>query len=1126
MSESWKVLGIEPTSDKRAIRAAYSALAKKCHPEEDPQGFQLLHKAYQDAMAYAAIGCGRAESAQKEEPLVMKRGVRETEDAGEEKPPGVGETEDADREKPQESQPDSGDASREEQAPSLLDRLAQADEEELSASMRSGALMQFSAILHDPKKFRKADAWKTFFLSEDFLREQYRESFADGMLHILEGFSTEDHYSMTQMPSGFLLELAIAYGLVLDSRQSEERAAGFYAREVAASIWNMQQTQYSLPVGQLGKPENEVRRRSFADYIRLRDYHRRGLLTRQKEGEWKEFVHGGVVNFLYELKGKGRHEIYPGSRSTCLLDLCAFWIRETEDVPECVLEFIYKDYGLRDSERSSTRRLYEPLKQAILARYPNIEEALYGEDGRAKLVSDWYRDMMQIISDNERYHEEIEGTKERVQELFAGKEWEKIRYLPELFQKVELGIFGRSAIPVSLAKRLMEYFSDEAGVQKQAWEKESGEVMTEEMIHSLYYSRCIRDMHGSVPEAMPYFEEDFWHYFLLRGFGCRSARIDGRRKFRRSYMAGMNASLPAYIEYLYQPSTRWQKLFKKNSLGSGKSMPEFCRVFTDEDGECVPGVEFALPDGKQFGARFYVHYVRYFLDGTELFGPAYDFAEYEALAKSISRAEELLFLLAVTGIPVEDCERAQELIEGLLVQLPLAPVSIPIIARLLAAGAEDEAVGEEEGNRLLGVFYVEDEELCLRAVVRESGFSISRQAEFGWEELHSVAFDRMGGEAAPLPEEKRRAAQEFLRGMKRPAPRLRAALSLEGLTDVEKAERILEALKQDSLYRGYGGSLSECYCVLRFGEDDTQVKKDHVFYASMKPFDFSLALRALEWPSSYEHREEELHRKVKEKHWVVGHFGWGDQSGPEGEELPRIVALGESGTYYYYDVIRLMREENLAALLARMFHFSKVVAVESYEGELSISRFNGELEYCYGREAFLQSAYAEENTAADLFTVFTKAELMREFVVYMDGLLGEIVDLPEDVYFEFSREGCAYAMRFFGQDGGQQAPSCGEPVGGEVVDGEAAENLGQEKKPLVWKIWQQGVDGAEMSRDFKDAAYWYMECGRLGQKLARCKTITAGFDLGGGQELAVRLAHGEEEELEWHRSNLLGQGWE
>lgn len=1283
MSKIWETLGIAPTSDKRAIRTAYSTLAKQCHPEEDPQGFKLLHEAYQEAMAYT----GKAEKTANMENTAdfseEKNFLKEKNFFKEKKEEINGEDRIVAKKEIQEK----------EQSPSLLDRLARAKEEEIAESMRSGALMKFSAILNDPKKFRKAEAWKAFFLSEDFLKEQYKESFADGMMRILEGFHTEDNYNCVQMPSGFLMELAIAYALVLNSRQSEERAANFYAREVAASIWNMQKTQYSLPFVALNKPENQVRLRSFADYIRLRDYHRRGLLTAKNQEDWKGLLHGGVINYLYEPKGKGRHEIYPGSRSVCLLDLCVFWIRY-EDVPACVLEYIYKDYGLRGAEHTSTRKLYEPLKQAILSRYPNIEEALYGEDGKAKMISEWYRQMSHIISDNERFYEESEEIRERVKELFAREEWEKIRYLPELFKKIELQMFGRSVMPVSLAKYLMEYFSDEVGLQNQVWEREIAEVMTEEMIHSLYYSRMLRDMHGDVPRVMPYFaggglkevyraeecpdeedaifctdfyagypevlcNQDFWHYFLMRGFGCRSVRITGREKYRRKYMVGMSASLPAYIEYLYQPSTRWQKLFAtgcggkvdnslENSSGAERiPMPEFCHLFVDEEENSVPGAEFMLPDGKNFQIRFYLHYARYFLDGEEIFYPVYNFDEYEKFAKSISDTEQI-FLLAITRISVNDYGRAQGIIEDLLRTLSLAPVSIPVIAKLLMAGEEEESVrgktsvgshsvyaslhnlemaaesaryrenkqekktvnflrepkgeGEkkrEKENLLCSVFYLEDEELCFRAVVREHGFSIFRQMDFGWEEIYTDAFEQTEGADTLSTEEKRRAAQEFLQGLTPPAPRLRVAFYLKGLTNEKKAEKILEALKRDAKYRGsvhgllpyapgypwneedtgrgksakenakkdkkmadagnmqgvlekektentenlyvsgkeraedtenalkrfyreYGGFLPECYCVLRFGKDDTQNKKDHVFYASMKPFGFSLAFRSLNWPSSYEHREEELHRKVKEKHWAVGHFGWGDLSGPDRESLPKIVAVGESGTYYYYDIIRMLRQENLAALLARMFDFSKVVTVENYEGELSISRFSGELEYCYGRDEFLQSVYTEKKTAADLFTVFTKAEMMGEFAVFMDGLLSEIREEPENLYFEFSYLGDgAYAMWVFAQDI-LRAERANRTFGEDNVRGEELgnEDLMQGRKPLIWKIWQQGGNGEEMSRDFRDTVYWYMECGKFGRMLVGWTKITAGFDLGEGDELVVHLEYGEKERVEWHRNKM------
>lgn len=49
----WKTLGIEPTTDKRAIRKAYASKTREIHPEEKPEEFRRLHEAYQAALGYA-----------------------------------------------------------------------------------------------------------------------------------------------------------------------------------------------------------------------------------------------------------------------------------------------------------------------------------------------------------------------------------------------------------------------------------------------------------------------------------------------------------------------------------------------------------------------------------------------------------------------------------------------------------------------------------------------------------------------------------------------------------------------------------------------------------------------------------------------------------------------------------------------------------------------------------------------------------------------------------------------------------------------------------------------------------------------------------------------------------------
>lgn len=47
---AWKILGIEPTSDKKTIKRAYAKLLKQYHPEENPEKFKQIQAAYQQCL--------------------------------------------------------------------------------------------------------------------------------------------------------------------------------------------------------------------------------------------------------------------------------------------------------------------------------------------------------------------------------------------------------------------------------------------------------------------------------------------------------------------------------------------------------------------------------------------------------------------------------------------------------------------------------------------------------------------------------------------------------------------------------------------------------------------------------------------------------------------------------------------------------------------------------------------------------------------------------------------------------------------------------------------------------------------------------------------------------------------
>ena len=53
MNSPWRELGLPGPSDTETIKRAYAQRIKEVHPEEDPEGFQALHRAYQMARRMA-----------------------------------------------------------------------------------------------------------------------------------------------------------------------------------------------------------------------------------------------------------------------------------------------------------------------------------------------------------------------------------------------------------------------------------------------------------------------------------------------------------------------------------------------------------------------------------------------------------------------------------------------------------------------------------------------------------------------------------------------------------------------------------------------------------------------------------------------------------------------------------------------------------------------------------------------------------------------------------------------------------------------------------------------------------------------------------------------------------------
>ena len=62
----WKLLGTEPTKDKKTIKKAYRQQLPQYNPEDDQEGFMALREAYEEALRFAELPDDEAVQAEED----------------------------------------------------------------------------------------------------------------------------------------------------------------------------------------------------------------------------------------------------------------------------------------------------------------------------------------------------------------------------------------------------------------------------------------------------------------------------------------------------------------------------------------------------------------------------------------------------------------------------------------------------------------------------------------------------------------------------------------------------------------------------------------------------------------------------------------------------------------------------------------------------------------------------------------------------------------------------------------------------------------------------------------------------------------------------------------------------
>ncbi len=1143
MKDIWRILGTEPTNDKKQIRKAFAAQSRLHHPEEEPEYFAELNQAYKAALEYAAGGAGavsmggfqdkeggtgagslgaKIDSSNNEDSMVNNRFVKETQ---EEESGSGGETaEEIVEETAGEIGGEAAEGTAEETS-SLLKLLEEAEERAIEESRQKGALRDFIALFENPKQAKQADTWKRFFLSEAFLGEQYSEEFGKGFLGYL---SRQTLYPYDNLPMGLLQELAIAYAFI-PHFAGEEYFEGlkypkewykvsventFPARKYMAQVFNMQGRECdlkSMTGRMLRQPANKVRHNAFSDYLSMKEMSREGRLTEQEKETWEHILNFCQVCYLYERNGKRLGSADYESRSECVVKLYVQWLKD-EGLPESVLKFFYKKLAFKELDRSSTRGLYEPLKAEVLRQLPQAEELLFGETGKEQLITKLYRVCSSIINDNQNnydkfiYHETAD-IQERVRAFFAMPEWEMLKGDKELFQRIYKAAV-RLVMPCSLAEGLIRHLQGGDFPEPERTE------LVESLLRSLATERLCREIDyrcdlslGDTGTEQLESNADFWQYYLMRGFGYRHAKVRGDWESGYVYETQGECYLPAYINYIYAPSREWQKRF----VGFDKEKEE---IRFPLSARCT------MPGGEELRVEFHYHYCLYFVGGRQVDGPVLGFSDLCAYADQLRRAEEFFFLLALTAIGDSDRRAAEALIGQWLGRTPLHPVIIPRVAQMLAAD-NDRAAGllsdrEEQAaesalkwkDKLETVLYGEQERFCFRALVSESGVSIWRQtdygwedrifrrAEFGWKEYALPLELKEAGQNCPkglgdegprdagalTPADRRARAERLLALLRQPKPLCRETYNLEGMDVLQKAEKLLEAMGIPEAVEGY--------CVLRYGER-REKRHDRVFYGVCAPFGFDLNTHSPVHVRDRNFRMSVSDTKIKEPKTFIGRFGWGFKYSPSSDYNPIYVYLGESGTFYAYGTIKMHRAHSLPELLADSFRgeLEGVTEAETYQGCLTVSKLDHRLEYCYTQEDMRRSMYSPGGIIADGFTVFGGYGMWKEFAGWMDAALAlAIPDWVDAIVvgldwerggiltFAGIREGLGpEESGDEGEDMDSGKESCQEGDGNE----DPMEKTYLPQVPLL--VWAKGMDMRDKRELLVSSLQLYVDCGRFGE---------------------------------------------
>ncbi len=481
MDSIWAILGLDPTEDVSAIKRAYAEKAKTCHPEEDPEGFLRLRKAYQAALAHG------------EEGEAPPAGPEEPEDEGWTLTNG----------------------------PVLMD--------EGPNPYRDHEAAKAFLNLYTGKQRKNPQAWMDYFTSGAFLDVAWERRFAALLLeHVVR---LEAEYPLNRE---FLNWLYVVYLFTVSWKvylepDGRERRDDVFQLERDAQFDGQEFIFEILKRGPKPKPFKGVEqamRNSFAEY--------RALVRLAESGGWDEEklkTAGKILEFYmisnFQDRNPGTTQRHPAGMR---LIEHFFW---RDGLPKELYRMVWQKLELKTAVMGRAKLLYGGLRERVLEQLPGIME---GELDIRRLNREFetYRQRVRALEETGR-PEDWETAGEETKAFFARPDFRKAlwdRRFAEEHMKYHVQWSGEH-----FSQEILAFYEGhpEAPCAKQLT------VLMDGVLHRREIERWNQeDKNAPVPEGRPTLKDrPFLRHWLNTGFYHAQNRDTGN-----ALLAYLNQELP------------------------------------------------------------------------------------------------------------------------------------------------------------------------------------------------------------------------------------------------------------------------------------------------------------------------------------------------------------------------------------------------------------------------------------------------------------------------------------------------------------------------------------------------------------------------------------------------------